>query len=105
MQLKALLLFLLQALLLLEKAYLTIDIDIQLALEKELENASAKYNPDESLAMVMDPNTGEILAMGSNPTFDSNYYKNYTQETINRNLPIWKNYEPGSTFKIVTANS
>lgn len=82
--------------------YLTIDIDIQLALEKELENATAKYNPDESLAMVMDPNTGEIIAMGSNPTFDSNYYKNYTQETINRNLPIWKNYEPGSTFKIIT---
>lgn len=82
--------------------YLTVDIDIQLALEKELENATAKYNPDESLAMVMNPNTGEILAMGSNPSFDSNYYKNYTQEIINRNLPIWKNYEPGSTFKIIT---
>ena len=82
--------------------YLTIDIDIQLALEKELENASAKYNPDESLAMVMDPNTGEIIAMGSNPTFDSNNYKDFDLETINRNLPIWKNYEPGSTFKIIT---
>lgn len=82
--------------------YLTIDIDIQLALEKELENATAKYNPEESLAMVMNPNTGEILAMGSNPTFDSNNYKEYDFETINRNLPIWKNYEPGSTFKIIT---
>lgn len=82
--------------------YLTIDIDIQLALEKELENASAKYNPEESLALVMDPNTGEILAMGSNPSFDSNNYKQYDLETINRNLPIWKNYEPGSTFKIIT---
>lgn len=82
--------------------YLTIDIDIQLALEKELENATSKYNPEESLAMVMNPNTGEILAMGSNPTFDSNNYKEYDLETINRNLPIWKNYEPGSTFKIIT---
>ena len=82
--------------------YLTIDIDIQLALEKELENATAKYNPDESFAMVMDPNTGEIIAMGSNPTFDSNSYKEYSTEVINRNLPIWKNYEPGSTFKIIT---
>ena len=82
--------------------YLTIDVDIQLSLEKELENATAKYNPDESLAMVMNPNTGEIIAMGSNPTFDSNYYQKYTQEIINRNLPIWKNYEPGSTFKIIT---
>ena len=82
--------------------YLTIDIDIQLALEKELENATAKYSPEESLAMVMNPNTGEIIAMGSNPSFDSNNYKDYDLETINRNLPIWKNYEPGSTFKIIT---
>ena len=82
--------------------YLTIDLDIQLALEKELENTNAKYNPLESLALVMDPNTGEILAMGSSPTFDSNNYKNYDLEIINRNLPIWKNYEPGSTFKIIT---
>ena len=82
--------------------YLTIDIDIQLALEKELENAQAKYSPEESLALVMDPNTGEILAMGSSPTFDSNNYQDYDLEIINRNLPIWKNYEPGSTFKIIT---
>lgn len=82
--------------------YLTIDIDIQLALEKELANADSKYNPEQALSVVMNPNTGEILAMGSRPTFDSNNYKNYDLETINRNLPIWKNYEPGSTFKIIT---
>ena len=50
----------------------------------------------------MDPNTGEILAMASNPNFDSNNYQKYNLETINHNLPIWKNYEPGSTFKIIT---
>lgn len=82
--------------------YLTIDIEIQLALEKELENTFNKYNPEQALSVVMDPNTGEVLAMGSRPTFDSNNYKNYDLETINRNLPIWKNYEPGSTFKIIT---
>ena len=81
---------------------LTIDIDIQLALEKELSNVATKYNPEESLAVVMDPNTGEILAMASNPNFDSNNYQKYNLETINHNLPIWKNYEPGSTFKIIT---
>ena len=81
---------------------LTIDIDIQLALEKELANADAKYNPEQALSVVMDPNTGEILAMGSRPTFDSNNYKNYDLEIINRNLPIWATYEPGSTFKIIT---
>lgn len=82
--------------------YLTIDIDIQLALEKELENAETKYTPEQALAVVMDPNTGEVLAMGSRPTFDSNNYQDYDLEIINRNLPIWKNYEPGSTFKIIT---
>lgn len=81
---------------------LTIDIEIQQALERELANADAKYSPEESLAIVMDPNTGEVLAMGSRPTFDSNNYKDYDLTTINRNLPIWKNYEPGSTFKIIT---
>ncbi len=82
--------------------YLTIDLDIQLALEKELENTNAKYSPEEALAVVMNPNTGEILAMGSSPTFNPNSYQKYDLETINRNLPIWKNYEPGSTFKIIT---
>ena len=82
--------------------YLTIDIDIQLALEKELKNADTKYNPEQALGIVMDPNTGEILAMGSRPAFDANNYQDYDLEVINRNLPIWKNYEPGSTFKIIT---
>ena len=81
---------------------LTIDIDIQQALERELANADAKYSPEEALAIVMDPNTGEVLAMASRPTFDSNSYQDYDLKTINRNLPIWKNYEPGSTFKIIT---
>ncbi|MGN1338129.1 MAG: stage V sporulation protein D [Candidatus Coprovivens sp.] len=84
---------------------LTIDIEIQQAVERELENVTKKYNPDEALALVMDPNSGEILAMASSPTFDSNNYKNYNQELINRNLPIWKNYEPGSTFKILTLSA
>jgi len=84
--------------------YLTIDIDIQLAVEKELENASSKYSPEQALSLVMDPNTGEVLAMGSRPTFDSNNYQEYDLEIINRNLPIWKNYEPGSTFKLITSS-
>lgn len=81
---------------------LTIDIDIQLSLERELSNTDTKYNPDNSLGIVMDPNTGEIIAMASRPTFDGNNYSAFDLETINRNLPIWKNYEPGSTFKIIT---
>ena len=81
---------------------LTIDLDLQLAVENELDIAMSKYNPEHALIMAMDPNTGEVLAMASRPNFDSNNYKNYDIEIINRNLPVWMTYEPGSTFKIVT---
>lgn len=81
---------------------LTIDLDIQLAVERELDNVITKYNPEQALIVVADPNTGEILAMSSRPNFDSNNYQNYDINTINRNLPIWATYEPGSTFKIIT---
>ena len=85
--------------------YLTIDINIQLSLERELSNVESTLLPDNSLAIVMDPNTGEILAMASRPTFDPNNYKNFSTEVLNRNLPIWMTYEPGSTFKIITMSS
>ena len=81
---------------------LTINYDIQAALERELDNALTKYNPNQALGLVMDPNSGEILAIASRPTFSPSNYKNYTVEEINRNLPIWATYEPGSTFKNVT---
>ena len=85
--------------------YLTIDINIQLALERELNNAQSTLEPDNSLGIVIDPNTGEILAMASRPTFDSNNYKKFSTEVLSRNLPIWMTYEPGSTFKIITMSS
>lgn len=81
---------------------LTIDYNIQLSLERELNNIVSMFDPDMALAVVMDPNSGEILAMSSRPTYDSNNYQNYSIEAINRNLPIWASYEPGSTFKIIT---
>ena len=82
--------------------YLTIDYNIQIALERELDNAISKYNPDQALGIVMNPKTGEILAMASRPAFDPSNYEDYSTEIINRNLPIWMTYEPGSTFKIIT---
>lgn len=81
---------------------LTIDYNIQMSLERELDNAVKAFNPDMALAIVMDPNTGEVLAMSSRPTYDPNNYQNYTMEVLSRNLPIWASYEPGSTFKIST---
>lgn len=84
---------------------LTIDLDLQLAVERELDNVISKYTPEHAMILAMDPDTGEVLAMASRPNFDPNNYQNYDTETINRNLPIWMTYEPGSTFKIVTLAS
>ena len=84
---------------------LTIDINIQKSLEREMDNIFDMFSPDMALAVVVSPKTGEILGMASLPDFDPNNYKNYSTEVLNRNLPIWSSYEPGSTFKIVTMAS
>ncbi len=84
---------------------LTIDLDLQLAAERELDNVMSKYTPEHAMILAMDPDTGEVLAMASRPNFDPNNYQDYDTETINRNLPIWMTYEPGSTFKIMTLTS
>ncbi len=84
---------------------LTLDIELVKAVDNELKNAMDKYNAESALSIVMNPKTGEILAMGSLPSFDPEHYQDYSEEVINRNLPIWMTYEPGSTFKIITLAS
>ncbi|MBO0959210.1 stage V sporulation protein D [Neobacillus sp. MM2021_6] len=81
---------------------LTIDSKIETIIERELDIAEAKYNPDGIVAIAMNPNSGEILGMSSRPTFDPANFRNVPQEVYNRNLPVWSTYEPGSTFKIIT---
>lgn len=81
---------------------LTIDLDIQLSLENELKNAYDKYNADGAIGIVMKVDSGEILAITSLPSFEPDNYKKYDEKIINRNLAVWQNFEPGSTFKIVT---
>ena len=72
--------------------------------EQELDRAMAENNPDSITAIVMDPKTGEILAMASRPSYNPNRFWEYPQEN-------WKNravafiYEPGSTFKAVIAGA
>ncbi len=82
--------------------YLTIDLNIQLILERLLDNAFVKYNYDEAIMIAVNPKTSEVLGMASRPTFSPENYLNYSEEVYNRNLPIWKNYEPGSVQKIIT---
>ncbi len=84
---------------------LTINYDIQTSMERELDNVVSKYNPDGAWGIAMNPNTGEILAIASRPSFSPSNYGDYSVEEINRNLPIWMTYEPGSTFKIVTLSA
>lgn len=84
---------------------LTIDINIQKSLEREMDNIVDMFEPEMALAIVVNPKTGEILGMSSTPDFDPNNYKNYDSSVLSRNLPIWSSYEPGSTFKIMTMAS
>ncbi|MDD9147161.1 MULTISPECIES: stage V sporulation protein D [unclassified Sporolactobacillus] len=81
---------------------LTIDSRVQSIIERELNNAMATYHPDSALAIAMDPNNGDILGMSSKPDFNPANYKNVSASVYNHNLPIWKTYEPGSTFKVIT---
>lgn len=82
--------------------YLTIDIDCQIALETALDNAETLYDSEESIGLMMNPQTSEIIAMCSRPNFELGNYSNYDSQIYNRNLPIWMTYEYGSTFKFVT---
>ncbi|MCH5584699.1 stage V sporulation protein D [Shimazuella sp. AN120528] len=81
---------------------LTIDLNIQQIIERELDQAMAQYHPENVIAIAMDPKTGEILGMSSRPTYRPDQYRTTDPLIYNRNLPIWKTYEPGSTFKIIT---
>ncbi len=84
---------------------LTIDINIQQSLERELSNVVDMFNPDMALAIVMNPKNGEILGMASRPDYDPNHYQDYDTSVLSRNLPIWASYEPGSTQKIITTSA
>jgi len=81
---------------------LTIDETIQYFVERELDRIVDTYQPASAVIIVMDPRTGEILGMGNRPTYDPNRWRDYPQQVWDRNPAIWYNYEPGSTFKIIT---
>lgn len=81
---------------------LTVDYRVQSIIERELDIAEAKYNPDGAVALAVDPDTGKVVAMASRPNFDPANYQEVDAKVYNRNLPVWSTYEPGSTFKIIT---
>lgn len=85
---------------------LTIDYEIQQATEAAMERAYLTHTPKSAGAIVMNPQTGEILAMASKPSFDLNDVPRNDLtllHTLSRNSLISDVYEPGSTFKVLTA--
>ncbi|MFY3793500.1 stage V sporulation protein D [Ureibacillus sp. MALMAid1270] len=84
---------------------LTIDLEVQKVVERELSQAMEKYDADQALAIAMNPKTGEILGLASYPTYNPANFTEVDQSIYNRNLPVWMTYEPGSTFKIITLSA
>ena len=82
----------------LSTVYLTIDSKIQYVLEDAMDNAIARTNAAGAAAIVMDPYTGEILAMTSRPNFDPNIFYEFPQANFS-NKAVSLVYEPGSVFK------
>ena len=82
---------------------LTIDQHLQYLTEKSLEQAFKQWKAKGAWAIVMDPKTGEILAMANQPGFDPNHYAKAGPDA-KRNRAITDMYEPGSVFKIVAAS-
>jgi len=83
---------------------LNIDSTIQFIAEKELDAVFKKSNAHGACVIVMNPFTGEILAMVNRPAFDLNHYQNIDADS-RRNRAICDMFEPGSVFKIVTASA
>ncbi|HOW88231.1 MAG TPA: penicillin-binding protein 2, partial [Candidatus Omnitrophota bacterium] len=85
------------------RVVLTIDQHLQYLTEKALESAFKQWKAKGAWAIVMDPKTGEILAMANQPGFDPNHYAKVGADA-KRNRAITDMYEPGSVFKIVAAS-
>lgn len=83
---------------------LTIDSYIQFIVEEEIKNGFEKFTPKNISVIVMDPDTGEILALANYPNYDPNNFSKFDLSII-RNKCITDLFEPGSIFKIVTSAS
>ena len=83
---------------------LTLDPNIQLLIEQQLDGLMKLSHAKNVTILAMDPKTGKILGMGTRPTYDPNHYDSTSpNDWINRAISM--DYEPGSTFKIVTGSA
>jgi penicillin-binding protein 2B len=81
---------------------LTIDQNIQYYVETEMQRTMNEFHPKSMTAIVVNPQTMEILAMANAPTFNPNRYWEAKDQKDFKNLSISDSHEPGSTFKLVT---
>ena len=81
---------------------LTIDLDYQVVLHEELRRRIDETSAISAMGILMNPQTGAILAMVSIPDFDANYPAKFPMET-HKNRVLTDQFEPGSTFKFVAA--
>ncbi|MGH9367711.1 MAG: penicillin-binding protein [Thermoanaerobaculia bacterium] len=82
---------------------ISVDSGVQFAVERELSAAVAEAGARSGAAVLLDPWSGEVLAMASAPGFDPNRFNRFPADS-RRNRAIADAYEPGSTFKIVTGS-
>lgn len=82
--------------------YLTIDENIQFYAERALDRAMASTHAQGGIIIVMDPKTGDILALCNRPTYDPNRFNEFPDENF-KNKAVVDIYEPGSTFKPIIA--
>lgn len=87
-----------------DNLYLTIDKSYQLILEDELRKGVEEYGAASATGIIMNPGTGEVLALANIDDFDPNQYWNFN-DFQRRNRAITDTYEPGSTFKSFTIAS
>ena len=85
-----------------DSVILTLDRVIQYETEKILKDSVDRYQADSATAIVMDPQTGNILAMASSPQFDPNSYSKEEDYSIFLNHAVTTAYEPGSIMKPIT---
>lgn len=83
---------------------LTIDEGLQFIVEKYMDEAMQQWKASSASAIMMNPFTGEILAMASRPTYDPNMPSKVKAE-FRRNRALTDCYEPGSTFKIIVSTA
>ena len=81
---------------------LSIDLNYQSILQEELKKRKKETNSISAMGVIMNPQTGAILAMASVPDFDNNYFSKYRIDNHHCRA-ITDQFEPGSTFKIVAA--